>query len=120
MNPLRLTPRPDARGRSAATDEAGHVRDMIEQVLFTSPGERVNRPDFGCGILELVFAPNRDTLAAALQSSIQASLQRWLGDLIDVEGVAVQSREERLEIEVRYLLRRTRQRETARFERTQP
>ena len=53
---------PDHRGRSAEADDATHLRDMIEQVLFTVPGERVNRPDFGCGLLQLVFAPNSDTL----------------------------------------------------------
>ena len=48
----------DGSGRSAATDEADHIRDLIEQVLFTSPGERVMRPDFGAGLLALVFEPN--------------------------------------------------------------
>ena len=76
----------DGRGRTAATDDDDHIRDMIEQLLFTSPGERVNRPDFGSGLLQLVFAPNSPELAAALQFTMQAALQRWLGDLIDVAG----------------------------------
>ena len=74
----------DGRGRTAeaATDE--HVRDLIEQVLFTSPGERVNRPTFGSGLMQLVFAPNSDELATATQFLVQAALQQWLGDLIEV------------------------------------
>lgn len=118
MNRLDLPFRPDARGRSAGVPDDAWVRDLIEQVLFTAPGERVNRPDFGSGILQLVFAPNSGTLAAALQVSVQASLQRWLGDLIDVEAVAVTAEEERLEITIRYALRRTQERGTATF--TQP
>ena len=78
--PLHL----DGGGRTATTDDDDHIRDMIEQVLFTNPGERVNRPDFGSGLLQLVFAPNSTELAAALQFTIQAALQRWLGDLIEL------------------------------------
>ena len=72
----------DGRGRTAATDDADHIRDMIEQLLFTNPGERVNRPDFGSGLMQLVFAPNSRELASALQFTIQAEVQRYLGDLI--------------------------------------
>ena len=75
----------DDRGRTAPTDDDDHVRDMIEQLLFTSPGERVNRPDFGSGLLQLVFAPNSPELAAAVQFMVQAALQQYLGDLIDVQ-----------------------------------
>mgnify|MGYP002779604165 FL=1 len=57
---------PDARGRSASVDRARHIREMIEQVLFTAPGERVMRPEFGCGVKELLFQPASDALAAAL------------------------------------------------------
>ena len=67
----------DGRGRTAATDDDDHIRDMIEQLLFTSPGERVNRPDFGSGLLQMVFAPNSPELAAALQFTTQAALQRY-------------------------------------------
>ena len=76
---LRFPFEPDARGRSRNADDAEHVRDMIEQVLFTVPGERVNRPDFGCGLLQLVFAPNSDTLAAAVPPApVLAALKREL------------------------------------------
>jgi phage baseplate assembly protein W len=97
----------DGRGRTAAPGRDDHVRDMIEQLLFTNPGERVNRPDFGSGLLELVFAPNSPELAAALQFSMQAALQRWLGDLIDIEGLTVQSDEGTLRVELRYVIKQT-------------
>jgi len=71
----------DTRGRTAETGDSDHIRDLIAQVLFTSAGERVNRPDFGCGLQRLVFAPNSDELAAATQFLVQGSLQQWLGDL---------------------------------------
>ena len=64
---------------------------MIEQLLFTNPGERVNRPDFGSGLLQLVFAPNSPELAAALQFTLQAALERWLGDVIEVRELEVTS-----------------------------
>jgi uncharacterized protein len=92
----------DARGRSAETGEDDHVRDMIHQVLFTSPGERVNRPDFGCGVKQMVFQPNSDALAAATQVLVRSSLQRWLETVIEVLNVSVNARDERLEVEVTY------------------
>jgi phage baseplate assembly protein W len=95
----------DNRGRSAETDEDDHVRDMIEQLLFTSPGERVNRPDFGSGLLQLVFAPNSPELAAALQFTLQAALQRWLGDVIDVGALAVSSEDATLRVDLSYTVR---------------
>jgi phage baseplate assembly protein W len=80
---------------------------MIEQLLFTSPGERVNRPDFGSGVLQLIFAPNSPELAAALQFAMRAALQRWLGDVIEVQDLAVSSDDATLSIDVAYLVRRT-------------
>lgn len=94
----------DARGRTAETDPADHVRDMIEELLFTTPGERVNRPDFGCGLLDLVFEPDSPELAAALQVSAEGALQRWLGDVITVGSLAVTADESTLRIEVSYLI----------------
>lgn len=105
----------DSRGRTAETGEDEHIRDLIEQVLFTSPGERVNRPTFGSGLLQLVFAPNSDALAAATQLTVQGALQQWLGDLIVVEGVQVESRESTLEVTVQYSIRRTQERRVAQF-----
>lgn len=97
----------DGRGRTALTDEADHIRDMIEQVLLTSPGERVNRPTFGCGLLRLVFEPTSPELAATLQFTIRAALQQWLGDLIEPTAVEVVSEDSTLRVAVQYLIRRT-------------
>jgi len=101
--PLRV----DGRGRTATTSDDDHIRDLIEQVLFTAPGERVNRPTFGSGLLRLVFAPNNDALAAATQLTVQGNLQQWLGDLIQVMDVQVEDVDAELRVVVRYLVRRT-------------
>ncbi len=110
----------DSRGRTAATDDDDHICDMIEQFLFTNPGERVNRPDFGSGLLQMIFEPNSPELAAALQHTIQAGLQRWLGDLIEVRDLEVRSEDASLKVSVRYLVRRTQEARTATFERSSP
>ena len=101
--PLRI----DGRGRSATTDGPEHVRDLIRQVLFTKPRERVNRPDIGCGLKTLVFAPGGEVLAAATQVLVKGALQKWLADEIQVEAVEVQAEDERLVVTVAYLLRQT-------------
>lgn len=106
----------DARGRTARTTHEDHVRDLIAQVLFTSPGERVNRPDFGCGLKQLVFAPNSTELAAATQALVQGSLQQWLGDLIQVERVEATADESTLEVSLTYVLRSSGERRTDSFE----
>ena len=105
----------DARGRTAATADNDHIRDMIEEFLFSNPGERVNRPDFGAGLLQLVFAPNSPELAAALQFTIQAGLQRWLGDLIVVPKVTVTSADSTLEVLVQYVVKSTGTQESQTF-----
>jgi phage baseplate assembly protein W len=107
----------DGRGRTADTDDDGHIRDLIEQVLFTSPGERVNRPDLGSGIFRLIFEPNSDALAASTQASVMGSLQQWLGDRIIVEAVEVDSEDSTLAITVRYIVRRSQARQVATFTR---
>jgi len=106
-----------ANGRTAGTSDDEHIRDLIQQVLFTAPGERVNRPDFGSGLLRLVFAPNSDELAAATQFLVQGALQQWLGDLIEVNDVKVDNSDSSLFVEVHYTVRRTQQRDVARFNR---
>lgn len=108
----------DARGRTAATGDADHVRDMIEQLLFTSAGERVNRPDFGSGLQQLVFAPNSPELASALQFAMQAALQRWLGDVIDVGSLEVTSADATLTVDLSYTLRASGETRSERFERS--
>ena len=97
----------DGRGRTAATTDADHVRDRIEQLLLTSPGERVNRPDFGSGLLQLVFGPNSQELELSLQFTMQAALQQWLGDVIQLEDLTVTSRDATLAVEIAYTIRRT-------------
>jgi hypothetical protein len=110
----------DARGRTAEADLETHVREMIEQVLFTAPGERVNRPTFGSGAMQMVFAPNSDALAAAAQFTLQGALQQWLGDLVRVEAVEVVNDEAVLRVTVQYIVMRTQERRAARFEREVP
>lgn len=105
----------DMTGRTAATDVPSHVRDMIEQILFTSPGERVNRPTFGSGTAQLVFAPNSDVLATAQQNVIQASLQMWLSDLIRVQAVTVVAADTTLQITVDYVLLQTQEQQAGHF-----
>jgi phage baseplate assembly protein W len=105
----------DDRGRTADTGADDHIRDLIEEVLFTSPGERVNRPTFGCGVLQLVFAPNSEELAAASQLLIQGGLQQWLDDLIQVQSVSVENDDAVLRISVQYLAKRSQVRQVADF-----
>lgn len=94
----------DATGRSARTDAADHVRDLVEQVLFTSPGERVMRPDFGAGVMALVFEPNSVQLAATVQVLAQASLQQHLSHLVALQSVTVEPQEATLVVTVAYRL----------------
>ena len=105
----------DARGRTAQADGDDHIRDLIEAVLFTAPGERVNRPTFGSGLMQLAFAPNSDELAAATQFLVQGALQQWLGDLIVVDDVRAASLDSRLEVTVVYTVRGTQEPRQAQF-----
>lgn len=106
------------QGRSAATSYADHIRDMVEQLLFTVPGERVNRPDLGSGLLQMVFEPNSPELAATLQYLVQSNLNQYLGELIQLEAVEVKSQDASLTISVRYLIRRTQEQRTEEFKRS--
>ena len=108
----------DTRGRTAVVDDARHVREMIEEYLFTAPGERVNRPDFGSGILNLIFAPNSVGLAATLEASIHAGLQSCLGDLIEIRNLSVEAIDSTLRIDLSYSLLRTGEERTENFERS--
>lgn len=105
----------DTRGRSSDTTDENHIRDMIEQVLFTSPGERVNRPDFGSGLLRLVFEPNSDSLISSTQSIVQSSLQQWLVSLILIEAVQITGNDSTLEVQVKYTIRKTQQKQDKTF-----
>jgi phage baseplate assembly protein W len=96
----------DRHGRTSSVDEAGYVRDLIEQVLFTAPGERVMRPDLGSGVAQLVFALNSVEVAGATQMLVQGALQKWLGDLIAVLEVRADNLDAELLVTVRYQLLR--------------
>jgi phage baseplate assembly protein W len=100
--PFRIDP---ASGQAARTGYESHVEQMIEQLLLTSPGERIDLPDFGCGVRKLLFAPNSDALAATTQLLILQSLNKWLGNQIQVQNVQVtQPDPTQLVIEVDYVL----------------
>jgi phage baseplate assembly protein W len=105
----------DTGGHTAQTDPLTHIGDMIEQILFTSPGERVNRPTFGSGTAQLVFAPNSDVLAAAQQQAVQSGLQQWLSDLIRVQSVSVSAEEATLQVTVTYTVIQSQQQQTQQF-----
>jgi uncharacterized protein len=106
----------DTSGRTAApTDHGQHIVDLIEQVLLTAPGERLNRPTFGSGTGQLVFAPNSDSLAIAQQALIQGNLQLWLSDLISVQSVQVTNNDATLLITVQYTVIQTQRTQSAQF-----
>lgn len=112
--PLHL----DRRGATAVADPDGHIRDLIEQLLFTAPGERVNRPTFGTGLLQLLFLPNSEPLAAATQAAVNGALVQGLGDLITVRDVVVVADESVLRVTVQYVVNRTAAEDTAQFVRS--
>jgi phage baseplate assembly protein W len=87
-------------------DDDVDLRGKIIQVLFTTPGERVNRPDFGCGLFNLVFDPSNTILAAATEFTVGAALTRWLGDQLLVDGVNVTAGDEAITVEVAYINRK--------------
>jgi uncharacterized protein len=91
----------DGRGRTL-DPQHNYVRQLVEQVLFTSPGERVNLPDFGSGLLQLPFAPNSMEMAAATQFSVQAALQKWLSNYVRVQSVVAAVDEAVLTVTVTY------------------
>ena len=101
----------DGSGRTAQSDDNEHIRQLIEQVLFTAPGERVNRPTFGTGLRQLLFAPNSPELATATEFMVQGALQEFMGELIRVEGVDVAAEESTLRVTVQYVVQRTQQRQ---------
>ena len=107
----------DHKGRTGLSADDEHIKEMIQQVLFTSPGERVNRPTFGSGLMQLVFQPNSPELAATTQFLVQGALQQWLGDLIKFTGVQVESVESTVTVTVQYVVLATQQRMSAEFTR---
>jgi len=93
-----ITPDPD--------DDDLDLRGRVIQVLFTSPGERVNQPEFGCGLFNLIFGPNNAIMAAAVEFTLGEALTQWLGDELVVAGVDVQAHDEALSVELEYVRRR--------------
>jgi phage baseplate assembly protein W len=110
----------DGRGRTATTGADDHLRDLIEQVLFTAPGERVMRPTFGSGVLALVFEPAGPDLVATTQHLVQGALQQELGNLIAVDSVVVTQDDGTLTVSVSYVVLRTQQRTSETFSRSVP
>ncbi|MHA7599846.1 GPW/gp25 family protein [Alicycliphilus sp. T452] len=108
----------DGRGRTGEATRTAWLHGLIEQLLFTVPGERVNRPDFGCGLMQLVFAPNSPELAVTVQALVQASLQQWLGHLLRIDAVAASSEDATLTVAVRYTVLETQQAGEASFTRS--
>lgn len=101
----------------AIEDDYGeHVGQMIKQVLFTNPGERVNRPDFGCGIRRMLFAPNSGVSANLAQVTVFQALDKWLGNVITVEKVELSAEDETLRINIVYILKARQQRRYLSFE----
>lgn len=107
----------DQRGRIAAATENEHILQMIEQLLFTNPGERVNRPDFGSNLQQLIFAPNSDELAVATEFIVKGALEQWLGDVIEIEAVEITTEESTLQVTIQYVVLRTQQQQIGRFSR---
>jgi phage baseplate assembly protein W len=106
----------DRRTATASRDD--HIRQMLEQLLFTNPGERVNRPDFGSGLLQLVFAPNSPEMAAALQFTTRAAIQRYLGDVIEVQALEIRADDSALRISLSYTVKATGESMTTEMERS--
>lgn len=103
-------------GQAAQTDYGTHVDQMIRQVLLTAPGERADLPEFGCGLRQLIFAPNSDALQATCQITVQRALNRWLSNQIQVQHVTVSSDpggdQSQIIVLVQYLLIETQSQQT--------
>jgi phage baseplate assembly protein W len=102
-------------GAIATADEDAHLRQMIEQVLFTNPGERVNRPDFGCGLEAMVFEPISSEMIAVTQALVRANLLKWLGDRIQIINLVVEAVESSLVITLDYAVLGTLERRVGTF-----
>lgn len=105
-------------GQTVRSDDQNYIRDLIEQIIFTNPGERVNRPRFGSGLLQSIFEPNSDEMAATLQYLIQSSLNQWLGTIIEVGEVQLHHNESTLQVIVTYTELRTHENQTVTISRT--
>ena len=113
MNRIDFPYQFDGRGRTGLSSEDEYIRELIEQVLLTAPGERVMRPDFGSGVRQLLFGAASPEIATTTQYLVQGSLQQWLADLITVEAVEVEARGSALLVNVQYIIRRSQARAVA-------
>lgn len=109
--PFRL----DSRGRTQTTDDERHVNAMLEILLLTSAGERVNRPDFGGGLRRLLFGPASPELAATVQHTLRAEILQWLDDVIDLGQLEVLADEGRVVVNLTYAMRRDGMQRAANF-----
>jgi phage baseplate assembly protein W len=108
----------DGRGRTGEAGLARHIADLVEAVLFTAPGERVNRPDFGSGLAQLLFAPVDESVVSAAELHARSGLQRWLGEAVDIEDLSVELADAAVRVTVRYRLRASGTSTAVSFERT--
>lgn len=97
----------DANGRTAVTSTPEHIQDLVEVTLLTSPGERVNRPEFGAGLAALIFEPNSRTLADSAEFFVRTNLERWLRDIIEIESLSVVSEDAILTVNLAYTINGT-------------
>jgi Bacteriophage baseplate protein W len=104
-------------GLVATSGYSQHIEQLIEQILFTMPGERVNLPDFGTGITRLIFDPGNAEMVSATQFLIQGALQQWLGNLIQVQTVQVVAEDSTLNVTIHYVVKQTSQLRVANFTR---
>jgi len=97
----------DSSGKTAVTDDPDHIDQMLSELLFTNPGERVMQPNFGSGVAQLVFAPNSPQLAATVEYTMQGAIQQYLGDTIALEQLSVTADDSTLTIDISYIVRST-------------
>ena len=97
----------DGSGRTAGCTDDAHIEQMLEQLLLTNPGERVMRPSFGSGLMQLVFAPNSLELAATVEYTMQGAVQQYLGDIIALQALTVTPLDSTLTIDIQYVVRST-------------
>lgn len=102
-----------ASGRTSLAPELEHIRQQIEQVLLTTPGERVNRPEFGCELKRLVYVGVSDEIVTAAESMAQSALTQWLPDAIAVKSVTVEldTQAARARVSIDYAVLQTGQRD---------
>jgi phage baseplate assembly protein W len=105
----------NSRARTETANYEDHIRHLIKQALFTMPGERVNRPDFGSELMQLTFNNLGDEVTSTIQFLVQGSIQQHLGDLIQLEAVEIQSFDSRLQVIINYIIKSSSDRRTTSF-----